>query len=618
MRTQRSVAALFDDVHAGHIDRRAFVQRAAALGLGLTMASALSNSIAFTASAQESTPEAIGSRPSFGTEAQERGAGGELRLLQWQAVTNLSLHNSTGTKDVLGGTLIFEPLLSYLPDATLIPTLVKEVPSIENGLLAEDLTSVTYNLLEGVLWSDGTPFTAHDVVATWAWIVDPDNAASTYNVYAAISNVEAIDDLTVKISYDQGTLAWFIPFAGSNIGVVYPKHILDQGDAGKEILRSNPIGTGPYTVTDFFEGDNVQYAINEYYREANKPYFETVNLKGNVTSDAAARGVIQLGEWDVAWNPQVSPDVLAEYESAGIGKGYFPPGPFVEAVFINFSDPGTEVEGQRSEKDTPHPFLTDPAVRQALSLASDREIVANEFYIGAPDEPAARNVINGIAAFDSSNTSFTFDIEAAKAVLEEAGWTLNVDVRERDGVRLELTLATTVNAVRQDTQAILKAGWEDVGFKVELIEVDSAAFFDPSPGNEQGWYLFYRDTQMLTIGPNTPYPVEYLAYWYAGPEGANIAQAGNGWSGANNQRFVNEEYDALYEALATETDPEAAAHAFIRLNDIVIEQNAAIPLVQRSAGNSYGANNRINNDNILAHSWEVLYWNIANWNLATP
>ncbi|MEZ4623229.1 MAG: hypothetical protein R2843_00125 [Thermomicrobiales bacterium] len=62
---------------------------------------------------------------------------------------------------------------------------------------------------------------------------------------------------------------------------------------------------------------------------------------------------------------------------------------------------------------------------------------------------------------------------------------------------------------------------------------------------------------------------------------------------------------------------EAAAATFIRLNDIVIEQDAVIPLVQRSAGNSYGIHNRLNNDNVLAHSWEVLYWNIANWNLAT-
>jgi peptide/nickel transport system substrate-binding protein len=617
MSTRQQIATLFQDVHAGRIDRRAFVQRGAALGLGLTMATALSNSLAFTASAQESTPVAATGRPSFGTEGQERGAGGELRLLQWQAVTSFSSHNATGNKDLLGGSLVYEPLLSYLPDSSLTPTLVKEVPTIENGLLAADLTSVTYNLLEGVLWNDGTPFTAHDVVATWAWIINPENASTSFGSYAPIVSAEAIDDLTVTISFAQSNLAWFVPFTGTSFGPVYPKHILDLGEEGSTILANSPVGTGPYKVVEFVSGDNAQLAINEHYREPNKPFFATVNLKGNVTSDAAARGVIQLGEWDFAWNPQVSPDVLRDYENGGAGRGVFAPSPSFETVQFNFSDPHTEVNGQLSEKNTPHPFLTDPAVRRALSLASDRDLISSEFYTGAPGEPPARNIINAIAAFESPNTSYTFDVEAAKTVLEEAGWVLNGNVREKDGVRLELELVTTVNAVRQDTQAVLKASWEEVGFSVELVEIDQAAFFDTSPGNTQGWYQFFRDTQMLTIGANTPFPTGYLGYWYAGPDGSNIAQEENSWSAKNIQRFANAEYDELYESLAVESDPEAAAATFIRLNDIVIEQDAVVPLVQRSAANSYGIHNRLNNDNILAHSWEVLYWNIANWNLAT-
>ncbi|MCB1133607.1 MAG: peptide ABC transporter substrate-binding protein, partial [Verrucomicrobiae bacterium] len=543
------VAALFEDARAGRIDRRAFVQRAAGLGLGLTMATALSNSLVFTAAAQDSDPAALTSRPAFGTDQQERGAGGELRLLQWQAVTSFSTHNSTGSKDVLGGSLVYEPLLNYLPDSSLLPNLVKDVPSIENGLLAEDLTSVTYNLVEGIFWNDGTPFTAHDVVATWAWIVNPESAATTSGSYASIANVEAIDDLTVTITFAQSNLAWFLPFTGTNVGVVYPKHILELGEEGRVTLRTAPVGTGPYKVESFVEGDNAQLVINDYYREPNKPFFATVNLKGNVTSDAAARGVIQLGEWDFAWNPQVSPDVLRDYENGGAGTGRFSPSPSFEGVQLNFSDPNAEVNGQRSEKNTPHPFLTDPTVRRALNLASDREIISSEFYVGAPDEPAARNVVNGIASLESPNTGYLFDVEAAKATLEEAGWVLNGDVREKDGVRLELQLVTTVNSVRQDTQAVLKSNWEEIGFEVELVEIDSAIFFDSSPGNEQGWYLFYRDTQMLTIGPTSPFPFDFLGYWYAGPDGSNIAQQENDWSGSNIQRFRNEEYDQLYESL---------------------------------------------------------------------
>ena len=111
--------------------------------------------------------------PAEGMEGRTRGEGGELRLIQWQAPSMLSPHVSTGEKDYLAGQLVVEPLMHYLPDGSLIPNLVTEVPSVENGMLAEDLTSVTYTLLDGVTWSDGEPLTAEDVVFTWEWIVNP-------------------------------------------------------------------------------------------------------------------------------------------------------------------------------------------------------------------------------------------------------------------------------------------------------------------------------------------------------------------------------------------------------------------------------------------------------------
>lgn len=613
MATHGPLEQAYREVRAGRLSRRGFLERAMALGVGLPVAAALANNLTFTASAQE-TPAG---RPDAGTESQERGAGGELRLLQWQAVSTLSPHNATGTKDVLGGTLVFEPLLSYLPDGSLIPNLVKDVPSIENGDLSSDLTTVTYHLLEGIVWNDGTPFTAHDVAATYAWIVDPVNAAVTINNYLPLASVEAIDDLTVRLTFSQGTLAWYIPFAGTNNGHIYPKHVLDQGEAAREILRAAPIGTGPYKVESFFENDQVIYVINELYREPSKPYYATVNLKGGGDSASAARAVIETGDWDFAWNPQVEPQILRQLEESGNGRAVFPPGPFIEGVFINFADPHTEVDGQRAEKNTPHPFLTDPAVRRALDLATDRETISAQFYSGAPGEPAARNTLSGITVYDSPNTSFTFDLDAARATLEEAGWVLDGAVREKDGVRLAITFATSVNPVRQKTQAVLKQSWEAVGFEVNLVEVDSTIFFDSSAGNEQGWQVFYNDTQMLTIGASSPFPLDYISRWYAGPDGSNIAQQSNSWSAVNFQRFTNAEFDERFETLASETDPERAAETFIRLNDIIWEQAAVIPLVQRSAGNSYAINNRLNADNVLGHSWEVVYWNIVNWNAAT-
>ena len=121
---------------------------------------------------------------------------------------------------------------------------------------------------------------------------------------------------------------------------------------------------------------------------------------------------------------------------------------------------------------------------------------------------------------------------------------------------------------------------------------------------------------MFTNNSSSPYPVLYMSSWYAGADGFNINQKANGWAAGNYNRYQNAEYDALFETLAAETDPEKAAETFIRLNDILIEDVSVIPLVQRAA-ESFAITNNINPDMIAGSSWEVLYWNIANWNEVT-
>ena len=166
--------------------------------------------------------------------------------------------------------------MHYLPDGTLIPNLITEVPTVENGLLAEDLKSVTYKLLDGVTWADGEPLTADDVLFTWEWVVDPANAATSAGVYEAIESIEVVDPLTVQVFFAEPNATWFEPHAGSDWGYVYPKHVLDveDGKAAHDAFLLNPVGTGPYKVESFSPNDQVIYVINENYREPNKPYFE--------------------------------------------------------------------------------------------------------------------------------------------------------------------------------------------------------------------------------------------------------------------------------------------------------------------------------------------------------
>jgi peptide/nickel transport system substrate-binding protein len=527
----------------------------------------------------------------------------------------LSPHVSTGTKDYLAAQPILEPLMSYLPDGTLIPNLITEVPSIENGLLAEDLKSVTYKLLDGITWADGEPLTADDVLFTWKWIVDPANASVSAGVYASIDSMEVVDPQTVQVFFAEPNANWFEPHAGSSWGYVYPKHVLDveDGKAAHDAFLLNPVGTGPYKVDSFTPNDQVTYVINDNYREANKPYFSKVNLKGGGDAASAARAVLQTGDYDFAWNLQVEPDILAELEQGGKGVLKVVPGTDVERIEIQFADPNTDVDGQKAEKSTVNPTMGDKAVRQALNLGVPRDVISNQLYSGEKGEPPTANILAGIAAMASPNTSWEFNVEKAKQILEDAGWTMSGDVRSKNGVDLNVTYVTSINPVRQKEQAVIKQALEQIGFRVELRQVDAAVFFDGSPGNEQNINHFYNDLQMYTNNASTPIPVAYMISWYAGPDGQNIAQKSNSWNGQNYSRFSNADYDKLFEQVRLETDIEKAAQLFIQLNDIVINEVAVVPLVNRAA-DKYAISNTLRDENVAVSSFEYDYWNIANWN----
>lgn len=611
---------LYARLKGGEIDRRQFTMRALALGLGMPIISFVLRAedakarpgrhLGWGIAAQAEQAAA----PAVGMDGKTRGEGGELKLLQWQAPTMLSPHVSTGTKDYLAASIVLEPLLHYLADGTLIANLAAEVPTVENGGLSEDLKTVTYKLKEGVLWSDGEPFTADDVVFTWNWIMDPANASVSAGVYGQIEDMQAVDPLTVTVQYANPNANWFEPHGGTVWGAIYPKHILDVEDkkGAHDSFLTNPVGTGPYKVESFTPNDQCVYVINENYREADKPFFSKVNLKGGGDAASAARAVLQTGDYHYAWNLQVEPAILKELEQGGKGKLVAGRGTSVERIEFQWADPLAEVDGQRAEMNTPNPKLADIAVRQAINLAAPRDVISEQLYAGPELEPATANILSGIPAMDSKNTSWEYNVEKGKQMLEEAGWVMDGDVRKKDGVELKLTYATSINPVRQKTQAIIKQSLEQMGFKVELRQVDSGVYFDGSPGNEQNINHFYNDLQMYTNNATTPIPLAYMIGWYAGPGGENIAQKSNSWNGQNYQRYNNPAYDEIYDAVRLETDIEKAAEMFIQLNDILYNDAALMPLINRAA-DKYAIANELVDENVAVSDFEVNYWNIANW-----
>jgi peptide/nickel transport system substrate-binding protein len=385
-------------------------------------------------------------------------------------------------------------------------------------------------------------------------------------------------------------------------------------DNKNDAFLTNPIGTGPYIVDSFSPNDQATYAINQNYREPNKPYFSSVVFKGGGDAVSSARAVVQTGEYDYAWNIQAEPELIQEINDSGDnGELVGVKTTTGEVIYLNFSDPNTEVDGQRSQKDTPHPFLTDKAVREAMNVAVDRTLIAGQFY--GDEESATANVLAGSDVFDSPNTSWEFDLDKANQILDDAGWAKDGDWRSKDGVQLKVTYATSVNQVRQKTQQVVKDAFEQIGIETSLEQIDSGVFFDGSAGNDQNFAHFYWDIDMWSSGPGSPIPPSFMDKWYSGENGDNIAQKENGWSGQNYQRYVNPDYDTLFEQLLTAETQEEAIDLLIQMNDTVIMDRAVIPLVARTF--YYGIANRLNRDNMqLDNDWVGPFDNIANWNEA--
>ena len=620
---------LVDGLASGEISRRDFMNRAAGLGIAGASALMLANAAGVSAKngyrngfavyqGADGTPVASPEAgapgiPSENTEGQTRGEGGEVKLIQWQAPTLMSPHISSGTKDFLAAQLVLEPLIHYTPEAIMVPNLLTELPSVENGQLAEDLTWVELSLIPDVVWSDGEPLTSEDIAFTIDWVKNTDNNSVNINSYEPIDSYEIVDELTIRVTFKSPNPFWFDPFAGTSTGFVYPKHILEVEGAHDQFVIS-PIGTGPYVVESFTPNDEAIYQANENYREPNKPFFQTVQLKGGGDAAAAARAVIQTGEYDYAWNLALEPDVISGMESdEAPGEILAIPGisVTVERVNFNFSDPNTEVDGQRSEMNTPHPFLSDDAVRRAIVLGVNRQQMVENFYGQGQD--LATNVVYGDDAVISTSTEYEYDPEKAAQTLEDAGWVMgDSGVREKDGVALDVMFATSVNSVRQKIQSVVKANLDEIGFRVQLEQIDSGIYFDASAGNDDNIYKFYWDFSLYQSVPNNPRAVSYMELWYAGPDGANIAQASNGWNGGNNSRWMNEDYDAAFEAALTETDPDRLTELFVEMNDLVIHNDVVLPIVL--ANNPRANNKRLNRNNIARAAFSYDYWNIANWN----
>ena len=563
---EKQLRRLIGNVKSGRLSRRGFIQKMIGLGLTAPLASQM---LAYSGVALAQSPSTY--------KPTRRGGGGPLKCLWWQGATLLNPHFAVGTKDQEGSRIFYEPLASWDQDGNMVLNLAAEIPSIQNGGLARDGKSVIWKLKKGVQWHDGAPFTADDVIFNWEYASDPASSTVTIGSYKDIK-VEKIDSHTVRVLFQKPTPFWGDPFCSTR-GMLIPKHLFDayRGAKSRDAPTNlKPVGTGPYKFVDFKPGDMVRGTINTAYHEPNRPYFDTIEMKGGGDAVSAARAVLQTGEFDYAWNMQVEDEILLRLEDSGKGRATITPGANIEHIGINATDPWKEVDGERSHAKTPHPIFSDIAVRRALNLLVDRGSVEKHIY--GRTGVATANFLNNPERFRSKNTKWEFNVDKANQLLDAAGWRRGADgVRAKDGKKLKLVFQTSVNQPRQKTQQIIKQACQKAGIDLELKAVTAAMFFSSDVANPDTYTKFYCDLQMYTTTMTQPDPEVFMDQFCSW----QTATKENKWQGRNITRWRSDDYDKAWRAAENELDPVKRAALFIRMNELAIEGLAVIPVVYR-------------------------------------
>ncbi len=540
----------------------------------------------------------------------ERGSDGHVNIIYWQAPSILNPYLSGGTKDIESASLVIEPLGRYDENGNLVPYLAAEIPTVENGGVSEDLKTITWNLKDGLLWSDGSPVTSADVAFTAEYCMHPEGGCAQLAKFDGVESIETPDDLTVVVNFKEPKPNPYGPFMGGQSPIIQKAQFENcLGAKAPECTDANfgPIGTGPFVVDEFKPNDVIAMSANPNYRDPDKPAFATLTFKGGGDATGAGRAVLETGEFDYAWNLQLAPDVIAKMAEGGKGKTIAAFGTLVERIEMNLTDPSPDLPADvRATRKAPHPFLSELAVRKALSMAIDRELLVEIGY-GQAGRPTC-NLVPAPEMFASDNTDcLTQDIEGAKALLEEAGWTVGSDgVRSKDGVRLSILYQTSTNAVRQDFQALIKQWWEEIGVETELRNINASVFFGGDPGSPDTFQKFYADVEMYANNFDGTDPQAYLSMYRCGNEPKPSSQ----WQGENINRFCDPEYDALLDELSQTGVLEERGRIAKKLNEMLTKESYTIvPLVDRGRVSAHS--NTLGG--VVLNTWDSELWNVADW-----
>ena len=402
--------------------------------------------------------------------------------------------------------LIYDGLIRIDDHAHAVPDLAAALPTRENGGISRDGLTITYRLVRNAVWSDGVPLTARDVVFTWRQIMNPANNTPTRAGYDKIAAIDAPDPYTVRIRLKSPYPPILFLFSSQNQGAIVPEHVL-RGNANinRTPFNTGPIGSGPYVLRRWTHGSEMRF-------DANPRYF---------------RGVPKIAHVIVKFLSDQN-TLVAQLQSHEIDFDYdVPPSqtPAVRALPGIALATTSSLDWEHINFNTQRPPLDDARVRRALVTATDETAIFAKVYHGlGRAAPVHFNPDFGWG--DTALRPYPYDLRAAGALLDAAGWKLDGDgVRRRGGVPLAFAISTVAGVKQREAiEVLLQSGWRTLGAQVTVKNFPAATLFAPRAA---GGVLYggKTDVAIFTWDNVTPDPDDqsYIAPDRLPPEGENTS-----------------------------------------------------------------------------------------------
>lgn len=539
------------------------------------------------------------------SEAAAPAAEGEKQIIYALAQEPELLNPILATQTVAGeaNSFIVEGLLGVDPDGNRYPVLAKEVPTLENGLVSEDGLTLTYNLLEDVMWSDGEPFTCDDVLFTYEVTINPESGAVSTTGYDQIESVTCPDDYTVVIQFSE----FYAPYLALFSGIV-PRHATGEpADMVNWEYNRMPIGTGPFVITGWDSGDQIRLEANTNYRDyPEKPRVPQIILR-IIESREVGKALITSGEVDILWNltEADTPD-FADNASITINSKS---SPGTERLLINLADPTLDATDDPIAN--PHPLLADLRVRQAIQYGIDKQLLVDELLFGATTVGSSELNI-GWAQCDVPASEY--NPEMAMSLLDEAGFTdedgdgvreCNDCANAEAGTPLRLKYQTTTgDQLREESQQLIIEMMKEIGVDFYIENVPSAELFGSwSNGAFRKHGNF--DILMYTTSDGIDPQSQMFGYFHE----SQMPTEANAGTGFNYGRWVNAEATAAIEAAGATPDEAERIAQYQIACDAIAAELPHIYLYDRSDIHL----TRSNIQNFQVNPWANQSWNAEDW-----